>query len=71
MYTVVRKGLGLKKMYKTILLTDQEILLLGNILSHYISNNQHNKSAQVLNAHILFQHLDGRQTHKSTQSTYQ
>ncbi len=58
-------------MYKTILLTDQEILLLGGIISHYISDNKHNKEAQVLNAHILFQHLNGRQAHQSAKSTSQ
>ena len=48
-------------MYKSILLTDKELNLLGKIIGFYMANNEPDSGCQHLNAHILLQQILGKQ----------
>lgn len=49
-----------KIMYKSILLTDKELELLGSIVSSYLANKEHKNDHNLINAHILLRVISSK-----------
>jgi Na+/phosphate symporter len=44
-------------MYKSILLTDQELELLSQVLTQYLSKKSDKNDQNIINAHIILRHI--------------
>jgi hypothetical protein len=56
----------LKKMYKTIQLTDQELKLLGSMIQYYIDQKRNKPGFEINNAHIMLRHISGVNARKGS-----
>lgn len=59
-------NLRLKKMYKTIQLTDKELELLANMIRYYIGEKKNKPGFEINNAHIMLRHICGIATQKAS-----
>jgi hypothetical protein len=71
MYTGVtnrskKLNFGLKKMYKTIQLTDKELELLASMIQYYIGEKSDKPGFEINNAHIMLRHITGINARKGS-----
>jgi DNA-binding CsgD family transcriptional regulator len=55
----------LKKMYKTIQLTDKELELLASMIQYYIDQKKNKPDFEINNAHIMLRHISGKLSHNN------
>jgi hypothetical protein len=71
LYTVTtdrgkKLNFGLKKMYKTIQLTDKELELLASMIRYYIGEKKNKPGFEINNAHIMLRHISGVNARKGS-----
>ncbi len=71
MYTVStdrdrKLNFRLKKMYKTIQLTNKELELLASMIQYYIDQKTNKPDFEINNAHIMLRHISGIKSRKGS-----
>jgi len=71
LYTVVtdrgkKLNFRLKKMYKTIQLTNKELELLASMIQYYIDQKKDKPDFEINNAHIMLRHICGINSRKGS-----
>jgi hypothetical protein len=56
----------LKKMYKTIQLTNKELELLASMIQYYIDQKTNKPDFEINNAHIMLRHISGIKSRKGS-----